>query len=104
MNTTNLEPTPPSSPTESPAPATPLWHAPWVWSIVLCVATYGIGVAATQAINLQQFLVGSVGVGVVGGLILLAKRFGLRHAGVLKVGSFLFNWLFVAYVIFWVAK
>jgi hypothetical protein len=99
MTTTNLESTP-----ETTSPSTPLWQAPWVWSIVLCLATYGIGVAATHAITLQQFLVGSVAIGVVGGLILLAKRFGLRHAGVLKVGSFLFNWLFVAYVIFWIAK
>lgn len=101
MTTTNLDTSP--EPTAA-APATPLWRAPWVWSIVLCLATYGIGVAATHAITLQQFLVGSVGVGVLGGLILLGKRFGLRHAGVLKLGSFLFNWLFVAYVIFWVAK
>ena len=99
MTTTNLEPTP-----QTTSPSTPLWQAPWVWSIVLCLATYGIGVAATHALTLQQFLVGSVGVGVLGGLVLLAKRFGLQHAGVLKLGSFLFNWLFVAYVIFWIAK
>jgi len=80
-------------------PRASAWKKPWVVAAVTCSSTYSLLQFLGFGQFRSEFLGMSLGLGIVGGVLLIAFRAFKGSAWLRWFGSFLLNWLFTAYAI-----
>ncbi|HEY6135203.1 MAG TPA: hypothetical protein VIW70_14585 [Rubrivivax sp.] len=79
------------------------WLRPWMLAAAACSASYALLWALGLGHFRSEFLGASVGVGVLGGLLLIVSRVFRGPSWIRSLGDFGLNWLFAAYALSYLA-